>query len=214
MKERAKEALWNTRLEKGLQEMGLNLFSEQKEKLLAFLALLDKWNGTYNLTAIRDPEEMVPRQLLDSLSILRLLKGNRILDVGTGPGLPGIPLAVAKPELNFTLLDANGKKTRFVQQVKMELGLENVTVVQSRVEQFHTDDRFDVIVSRAFSSLPQFVRLTLPLLTVSGILLAMKGTLPEDEIAALDGEGMKIISEKLRVPYTTAERHAVVVTPL
>ncbi len=214
MKDRGKEGLWNIQLEKGLQEMDLNLPARQKDKLLAYLAILNKWNGTYNLTAVRDPEEMVPRQLLDSLSILHLLKGNRILDVGTGPGLPGIPLAIARPDANFTLLDANGKKTRFVQQAKIELGLENVTVAQSRVEQFDTVDRFDVIVSRAFASLPQFVHLTLPLLAASGILLAMKGTLPADEIAVLEKGGAKVAVERLKVPFTDAERHAVIVTPL
>jgi 16S rRNA (guanine527-N7)-methyltransferase len=193
--------------------MGINLEPEQKRKLLAYLVLLEKWNRAYNLTAVRDPEEMVSRQLLDALSILDLLTGRRVLDVGTGAGLPGIPLAVARPEWRFTLLDANGKKTRFVQQAKMELGLDNLTVIQARVEQFPTDDRFDSIVSRAFSSLPQFVELALPLLGENGILVAMKGVSPEDEIKTVEAKGMIVHCKRLQVPLSAAERHAIMIFP-
>jgi 16S rRNA (guanine527-N7)-methyltransferase len=193
--------------------MGQGLDAPQKEKLLRYLALLHKWNSTYNLTAVRDPKEMVPRQLLDALSILHLIKGKRVLDVGTGPGLPGIPLAVALPQVQFTLLDSNGKKTRFVQQAKMELGLVNVTVVQSRIEQFSPDNRFDTITSRAFSSLQKFVDLTLPLLIDAGSLVAMKGSLPKDEIKLLEQQGLKTLSEKLLVPMSSAQRHAVLISP-
>jgi 16S rRNA (guanine527-N7)-methyltransferase len=206
------ENLWQKQLDQGLLEMGLNLTAEQKQKLLGYLALLNKWNSTYNLTAVRDPQEMVPRQLLDALSILHLMKGKGILDVGTGPGLPGIPLAIVLPQLQFTLLDSNGKKTRFVQQAKMELQLDNVTVVHSRIEQLPTDNRFDTITSRAFSSLQKFVELSLPLLSEEGILVAMKGTLPKQEISAVEAMGLNVIPSGLRIPLTTAERHAVVVT--
>jgi 16S rRNA (guanine527-N7)-methyltransferase len=206
------ESLWQQQLDQGLPEMGLELEAEQREKLLRYLALLNKWNKTYNLTAVRDPQEMVARQLLDSLSILHLIKGKHILDVGTGPGLPGIPLAIALPQLQFTLLDSNGKKTRFVQQAKMELQLNNVTVVQSRIEQFHSERPFDTITSRAFSSLYKFVELTLSLLADQGSLVAMKGTLPQEEISAVEDEGVSIVSAQLRVPMSEAARHAAVVT--
>jgi 16S rRNA (guanine527-N7)-methyltransferase len=206
------ERLWQQQLDQGLPEMSLDLEVSQREKLLSYLTLLNKWNKTYNLTAVRDPQEMVPRQLLDSLSILHLIKGKHILDVGTGPGLPGIPLAIALPQLQFTLLDSNGKKTRFVQQAKMELQLDNVTVVQSRLEQLPCDKRFDTITSRAFSSLPKFVHLALSLLTDSGLLVAMKGAFPKEEIDAVEDQGLCIVSERLRVPMSAADRHAVVVT--
>jgi 16S rRNA (guanine527-N7)-methyltransferase len=204
--------IWQQQLDRGLLELGLELTAAQRQKLLGYLAILNKWNKTYNLTAVRDPWEMVPRQLLDALSILHLIKGKQVLDVGTGPGLPGIPLAIALPQLQFTLLDSNGKKTRFVQQAKMELQLTNVTVVQSRIEQFSPDSRFDTITSRAFSSLQQFVELTLPLLADSGSLVAMKGALPEEEIDAVKDEGLRIVSEQLHVPLSQAVRHAAVIT--
>lgn len=212
MKDSEFERLWQNQLDQGLLEMELELDTSQKEKLLHFLALLNKWNSIFNLTAVRDPKEMVPRQLLDALSILHLIKGKRVLDVGTGPGLPGIPLAVALPRLEFTLLDSNGKKTRFVQQAKMELGLENVSVVQSRIEQFNPASCFDTITSRAFSSLEKFVDLTLPLLADSGLLVAMKGSLPKDEMKAMEEQGLVTISEKLRVPMSSAQRHAILIS--
>ena len=124
-------------LQQGLREMGLNLAAPVQKKLLNFLKLLEKWNRAYNLTAIRDPEQMVPRHLLDSLTVLPYLQGSRVLDIGTGAGLPGIPLALARPDLEFTLLDSNAKKTRFATQALHELGLKNVVVQQERVEKFH-----------------------------------------------------------------------------
>jgi 16S rRNA (guanine527-N7)-methyltransferase len=206
------ERLWQNQLDQGLLEMGLELDTPQKEKLQRYLALLNKWNSAYNLTAVRDPKEMVPRQLLDALSILRLINGKRVLDVGTGPGLPGIPLAIALPQVEFTLLDSNGKKTRFVQQAKMELDLENVSVVQSRIEQFSPPNRFDTITSRAFSSLQKFVDQTLPLLVDTGLLVAMKGSLPKDEIKLMEEQGLTTNSEKLLVPMSRAQRHAVLIS--
>jgi 16S rRNA (guanine527-N7)-methyltransferase len=206
------ERLWRDQLDQGLLELKLDLDGRQREKLLRYLAILNKWNSTYNLTAVRDPLEMVPRQLLDALSILHLIRGGRVLDVGTGPGLPGIPLAIALPQVRFTLLDSNGKKTRFVQQARMELQLDNVAVVQSRIEQYRPDQPFDVITSRAFSSLQKFAELTLPLLAASGSLVAMKGTLPEEEIESLEAIGLSVATERLHVPMCTAQRHGIVVT--
>lgn len=201
---------WRSQLESGLNEMGLELTQVQQQKLLEYLALLMKWNKAYNLTAIRDPGEMVPRQLLDSLSILPLIQGSRILDVGTGAGLPGIPLAICLPHASFTLLDSNGKKTRFVQQAKLELGLGNLEVRQSRAEQFSDTAGFDVITTRAFAALPKIVELTAGLLKNNGIILAMKGTVPEEEVVLLRSTGVEVEITRLEVPES-GKRHAIIV---
>ena len=200
---------WAGQLASGLAAMGLGLEPPQRDALLDYLALLRKWNRAYNLTAVRDPLEMVPRQLLDSLSIRHLLQGERLLDVGTGPGLPGIPLAIAEPERRFVLLDANGKKTRFVQQAIFELGLANAATVQGRVETFRPEAPFDTIVSRAFAPLPRMVALTGQLLAAGGLLLAMKGVLPAAEMAQLRRQGFRVESERLQVPGSDGERHAI-----
>ena len=204
-----RERLWEQQLEQGLQEMAIDLSIAQRRQLLDYLTLLQKWNRRFNLTAVRDPEEMVSRQLLDSLSILRMLRGCRVLDVGSGPGLPGIPLAIARPELNFTLLDSNGKKTRFIEQARMELGLGNVTVVRSRVEAYQPPAPFDTITSRAFASLGKMVELTSHLLTEGGRYLAMKGAVPREEIEAMEEMGGQLTIQSLAVPGTQGERHAV-----
>lgn len=201
---------WNTQLEAGQNEMGLELSRIQQQKMLDYLALLMKWNKTYNLTAIRDPGEMVPRQLLDSLSILPWVQGRHVLDVGTGAGLPGIPLAICLPGVSFTLLDANGKKTRFVQQAKLELGLDNLNVQHSRAEQFADAAGFDTITSRAFAALPKMVELTTGLLADRGILLAMKGTVPQEEVELLRAAGAEVEIIRLQVPQS-GERHAIIV---
>jgi 16S rRNA (guanine527-N7)-methyltransferase len=202
-------AAWPEQLASGLAALAIALDQEQQRRLLDYLALLDKWNHAYNLTAIRDPGEMVRRQLLDSLSILPLVRGQRVLDVGTGPGLPGIPLAIALPGVHFTLLDSNGKKTRFVQQAVLELGLKNVAVVQGRVEAFRPAAGFDTITARAFADLPRMLGLVGHLLADGGELLAMKGTIPHQEIAALEATGVHIEVRTLVVPGDPAERHAV-----
>jgi len=202
-------AAWLQQLEQGLRAMDIVLGAGRQALLLDYLSLLQTWNQTYNLTAIRDPDQMVSRQLLDSLSIQGLLHGQRILDVGTGPGLPGIPLAILHPERAFTLLDANGKKTRFVQQAVFNLGLENVQVVQQRIESWRPPQPFDSIVSRAFAALPKMFQLTRHLLNEGGLLLAMKGSVPEDEIRQLQREGLSLQVQRLTVPGTESERHAV-----
>jgi 16S rRNA (guanine527-N7)-methyltransferase len=203
-------ANWEGQLATGLEQMNLDIGQPQRQGLLSYLALLMKWNQAYNLTAIRDPDEMVPRQLLDSLSILPLIRGTRILDVGTGAGLPGIPLAICMPEAGFTLIDSNGKKTRFVQQVKMELGLGNIEVLQTRVEQLDRANSFDTITSRAFAALPKMVGLTQRLLADGGILLAMKGSIPRQEIEAVQAGGATVEVVELTLPLS-GERHALIV---
>lgn len=204
---------WRHQLSEGLRVMAIDLSERRQQLLLDYLALLLKWNKAFNLTAIRDPGEMVPRQLLDSLSILNLVQGERVLDVGTGPGLPGIPLAVAQPDRQFVLIDSNGKKTRFVQQAVVALGLDNVQVVRTRVEAYQPDAGFDTITSRAFAALPRMVQLTRHLLADQGRLLAMKGTVPTDEIAELAAEGYRVEVAALSVPGSDGQRHALLVVP-
>jgi 16S rRNA (guanine527-N7)-methyltransferase len=173
------------RLVSGLQAMQLELPESVVEGLLAYLALLIKWNKAYNLTAVRDPLEMVTRHLLDSLAVVPYLYGERIIDVGTGGGLPGIPLSIVFPQRQFTLLDSNGKKTRFLVQAKAELGLENVAVVHSRVEAYQPDQAYDVVITRAFASVADILRGSRHLLNDNGQMMAMKGAVPEEELAAL-----------------------------
>ncbi len=209
----SREQSWTQELQRGIAEMDLVLTTTQVQLLVDYLALLCKWNRAFNLTAIRNEEEMVSRQLLDSLSILPFITGDRVLDVGTGPGLPGIPLSVMMPECAFTLLDSNGKKTRFVQQSKTELALNNINVINGRVESEQQGDGFDTITSRAFSSLVNFVEVTAHLLAPGGRLVAMKGTLPADEIVRLEQMGYGTESHALQVPGTTGERHVVIITP-
>lgn len=202
---------WRSQLRDGLQAMAIDLSEGQQQLLLDYLGLLLKWNKAFNLTAIRDPDEMVSRQLLDSLSILPLLQGARVLDVGTGPGLPGIPLAVARPDSRFVLIDSNGKKTRFVQQSLVTLGLPNIEVVRTRVEAYRADAGFDTITSRAFAALPKMVQLTRHLLAEQGRLLAMKGTVPTEEIAQLEADGYRVEVVPLQVPGSDGARHALLV---
>ena len=204
------QALWQRQLEDGLAKMAITLSTEQQQLLLDYLALLVKWNQAYNLTAIRNPEEMVSRQLLDSLSIIKLVKGIRVLDVGTGPGLPGIVLAISLPDTYFTLIDSNGKKTRFVQQAISELKLPNAEVKQLRVEELQASEGYDTITSRAFAALPKMVELTKHLLAEGGQLLAMKGTVPQEEMDQVQSQGYLVKVEKLLVPDTDGERHAII----
>jgi 16S rRNA (guanine527-N7)-methyltransferase len=166
-------------LEAGLQQFDLQAINDS---VADYLLLLKKWNLAYNLTAIRDLESMVNKHILDSLAILPWLQGERIIDVGTGPGLPGIPLALARPETHFVLLDSNGKKTRFLKEVKRQLHLKNIEVVQFRVENYHPTQGFDTVLSRAFSTLAQMIQWTKHLIAEHGIWLAMKGRYPDTEL--------------------------------
>jgi len=184
-----------------------------RQRLLVFVRLLAKWNAAYNLTAVRDPEEMVTRHLLDSLVLLPYLHGSRVLDIGTGPGLPGIPLAVARPDCAFTLLDANAKKTRFVTQAVGELGLKNVDVLQARVENYRPEQKFDTLVARAFSSIAELLKSAQHLCAPGGRFLAMKGVYPEEELAAIPAEFAVSEVLALKVPGLDAARHLAIVVP-
>lgn len=186
----------------GLESLNLSLSENQIEQLLDFIKLLEKWNKAYNLTAIRDREAMVSLHLLDSLAITPYIEGKKIIDIGTGAGLPGIPLAIYFPEIEFTLLDSNAKKTRFVQQAILELKLKNVSVCHSRVEQFHPENNFDTVITRAFASLSDIVEWTAHLLSKEGVLLAMKGQSPD----VLIMESAKTTLIPVNVPGISAER--------
>lgn len=202
----------------GVAALGLALPDGAEARLLAYLALLDKWNRVYNLTAVRDAERMVSHHLLDSLTAVPYFQGGRadsirVLDVGSGGGLPGIPLAIARPELQVTLIDSIAKKTAFLLQVKAELGLKNLHVVTGRVEDFRPEAGFDVITSRAFSDLKEFVTLTRHLLKPGGRWLAMKGLYPHEEIVSLP-PGVKVSADyELLVPGLEASRHLIVLEP-
>jgi 16S rRNA (guanine527-N7)-methyltransferase len=196
-------------LTEGLGSLGLSSLEPEVPRLLAYQALLAKWNATYNLTAIRDPERMVSHHLLDSLAILTLLPPEplfRVLDVGTGAGLPGIPLAIARPHWKLTLLDSSHKKTAFVQQAVIELRLANVTVKTARVESFPANERYDYVVSRAFSELAEFIRVAGHLVKLGGEMLAMKGMHPQQEIDALSPPWKVVSVAPLRVPGLDADR--------
>lgn len=197
-------------LARGAQQLGIVLTDQQAVQLLAYMALLNKWNKAYNLTAVRDPKEMVSRHLLDSLSILPLVGSGHWLDVGSGGGMPGVILAVMLPDNQFTLLDSNGKKTRFLTQVKLELKLDNMQVVNSRVEAFSPGQPFDGIVSRAFSSLADFTELTRHLSKPDTQWLAMKGLYPEQELQALAEDFQVQRSVELSVPGSDASRHLLI----
>lgn len=181
-------------LEQGLKQFGLTSLCDA---LLMYLLLLNKWNLAYNLTAVRDLESMISKHVLDSLAILPWIKGDRILDVGTGAGLPGIPLAIAKPETHFVLLDSNGKKIRFLNEVKRQLDLKNLEIIQFRVENYHPTQGFDTVISRAFTSLEQMIKWTAHLIAKDGIWLAMKGRYPDTELNE--------IHQKYRVEQYTVE---------
>ncbi|OJZ18555.1 MAG: 16S rRNA (guanine(527)-N(7))-methyltransferase RsmG [Thiobacillus sp. 65-29] len=197
----------------GIAALDLALPAGAEEKLLAYLVLLDKWNRVYNLTAVRDVERMVSHHLLDSLAVLPYLQGETLLDVGSGGGLPGIPLAIARPALQVTLIDSIAKKTAFLLQAKAELGLANVSVVTGRVEDHKPEAPFDLITSRAFADLREFVTLTRHLLKPGGRWLAMKGLYPHEEVALLP-PGVKVSADHaLVVPGLEAHRHLIVLEP-
>ena len=194
----------------GIAVQGLILPEGAEAKLLAYLTLLDKWNRVYNLTAVRGIDRMVGHHLLDSLAAVPYFHGKNVLDVGSGGGLPGIPLAIARPELQVTLIDSVAKKTAFLLQAKAELGLDNLQVVTARVEDFKPVLAFDVITSRAFSDLRTFVTLTRHLLEPAGCWLAMKGLIPHEEIASLPDWTKVSANNALQVPGLEASRHLIV----
>lgn len=197
-------------LKNGAQSLALDLSESQYERLIDYLALLSKWNAVYNLTAIRDPMQMVTQHLLDSLAAApAFATAKNVLDVGAGGGLPGIVLAITRPDMRVSLIDTVHKKTAFLTQVKAELGLSNVTVYTARVEQLEVAKKFDVITSRAFADLSDFVSWSAHLLDEGGRFIAMKGVAPDDEVARLP-DGWKVSSlQSLNVPGLQAERHLV-----
>jgi len=202
-----------TDLAEGLESLGARLASGAEERLLAYLALVEKWNRVYSLTAVRDPGSMLQQHLLDSLAVLPYLSGTRVLDVGSGAGLPGIPMAIALPEARVTLIDANHKKSAFLRQAVIELNLDNVHVICQRVEQWRPEAPFDVVISRAFSDLGQFIELAGRLCARDGVLAAMKGVYPHEELSQIPA-GFRLSEViALQIPGLSASRHLVIVRP-
>ncbi|WP_243391528.1 16S rRNA (guanine(527)-N(7))-methyltransferase RsmG [Pseudohalioglobus lutimaris] len=201
-----------SQLARGCEALGVGSDDATQAALLGYLELLIKWNRAYNLTAVREPAQMITRHLLDSLAIAPHLQGQRLIDVGTGGGMPGVPMAVLFPQREFHLLDSNGKKTRFLFQVKTALGLDNMTVHQARVESFHSEVPFDAVLSRAFASLEDMVAGCRHLLAEGGHFLAMKGAFPEQELAAVAGDCHLRAVHELQVPGLDEQRHLVDLT--
>lgn len=197
------DQLWDS----GLQQLGCQASEKQLEQLKQYIELLHRWNKTYNLTAVRTPQDMVPLHIFDSLAVADLIAGDNCLDVGSGAGLPTIPLAIMQTQRQFSALDTNGKKTRFIQQAVIQLGLKNVNVIQARIENWQAENRFDAIISRAFASIHNFVNASSRHLAEDGILYAMKGQFPKAEMDSLP-KGFKLKqTHKLNVPFVEGERH-------
>jgi 16S rRNA (guanine527-N7)-methyltransferase len=182
-----------------------------RDPLLAFLHLLEKWNAAYNLTAVREPEKMVTHHVLDSLAVIPHLRGPRIIDIGAGAGIPGIPLALACPEYEFVLLDSNAKKTRFITQAINELGLTNAGVERARAEDYRPARLYDTVISRAFASLAEMLEMTQHLGAPHGVFVAMKGNYPEDELGAVPPSFRIDGVEPVQVPELNAQRHVVLI---
>jgi len=196
----------------GLKALGLPATSPGNDKLLRYLGLLEKWNSAYNLTAIRDPADMVTRHLLDSLVGLPWVRG-RVADIGSGAGCPGIALAIMNPELAVTLLDSNGKRIRFLRHVIASLGLNNVDVAHTRAEDYRPGQKFDTLVVRAFGTLSEMLAATVHLLTAQGRIVAWKGSYPTAEMSAVRSAGeFRCIAHRVIVPGLCAERHLLVMT--
>jgi 16S rRNA (guanine527-N7)-methyltransferase len=195
------------KLSQGLQALAIKLDDATQNKLLDYLTLLQKWNKVHNLTAVRDPNDMVTLHLLDSLAVLPHIRQGRLLDVGSGAGLPGIPLAIVRPDLQVTVMDSNHKKASFMRQAKAVLGIGNLEVACGRVEEFRPEYKFDMVISRAFSDLAEFMRLTNHLCAEGGMWLAMKGVYPHEELAQVTGRTAEVVP--LTVPGLEAQRHLV-----
>ena len=202
------------KLLQGLRAMKIDADAVVRTKLLQFLEMLEHWNRAYNLTAVRDIEQMLPRHVLDSLSVLPYVHGPRVLDIGTGAGLPGIPLALALPTYEFVLIDRNGKKLRFVRQAIHELGLKNVEIVHEAVETYCPPSGFQTLIARALKAIPDMLPGCRHLCAADGVVLAMKGLYPAAELSALDG-GFRVRDVvRLTVPGLDATRHLVILEPV
>jgi 16S rRNA (guanine527-N7)-methyltransferase len=200
------------RLEALLAQTTLVVSDTQKQQLLKLVALLHKWNKAYNLTSVRDPDEMLVKHIMDSIVVSPYLSGQRFIDVGTGPGLPGLPLAIMNPDKEFVLLDSLGKRIRFITQAVYELQLTNVTPVQSRVEEYQPEIKFDGVLSRAFASLEDMLHWCQHLPADGGVFLALKGVKPSAEIANLNSKFKLDAAHKLIVPELEGERHLIVMS--
>ncbi|MEF1216931.1 16S rRNA (guanine(527)-N(7))-methyltransferase RsmG [Photobacterium damselae] len=200
------------RLAQLISQTDLQVTEQQLGQLVGYVELLNKWNKAYNLTSVRDPNEMLVKHIMDSIVVSEYLKGDHYIDVGTGPGLPGIPLAIMCPEKSFTLLDSLGKRIRFIRQVIFELKITNVTPVQSRVEEFQPEEGFDGVLSRAFASMTDMVTWCHHLPKANGNFLALKGQFSEQEVAELPDWCTVNEVNSLRVPELDGERHLVVLS--
>lgn len=198
-------------LEQLLVQADISLPDQQKHQLLQLVGLLHKWNKAYNLTSVREPDAMLVRHILDSIVVSPYLTATRYIDVGTGPGLPGLPLAIVNPDKQFVLLDSLGKRIRFIRQVILELGLTNVTAVQSRVEDFHDEAGFDGVLSRAFASLNDMLTWCHHLPSPQGVFLALKGIYPEEELTSMPSGFTMVSAHRLAVPQLDAERHLIMI---
>nr|WP_211091621.1 16S rRNA (guanine(527)-N(7))-methyltransferase RsmG [Pseudoalteromonas peptidolytica] len=195
-----------------LADTSIELSEQQKQQLVDYVQLLDKWNKAYNLTSVRDPKEMMVKHIMDSLVVAPHLTGSNYIDVGTGPGLPGMVLAIARPDINFVLLDSLGKRVRFLMQVKHGLGIDNVTPVQSRVEEYQPSVKLDGVLSRAFASLQDMIQWCSHLIDDQGVFLALKGQYPADELEKLPN-GVSLSQDiSLVVPKLDGERHLIILS--
>tara|TARA_R100000750_G_scaffold13034_4_gene8367 strand:+ start:15968 stop:16588 length:621 start_codon:yes stop_codon:yes gene_type:complete len=195
-----------------LEQAQLTLSESQIDQQLALVGLLDKWNKAYNLTSVRNPKDMLPRHIMDSLAVRQYLQGQRFIDVGTGPGLPGLPLAIAEPDKEFVLLDSLGKRIRFIRQVCHELKLANVTPVQARVEDYQDEKKFDGVISRAFASLNDMLSWCEHLPSDKGRFYALKGLYPQEELDELSANYKTESIEQINVPGIDASRHIVIIS--
>ncbi|NRD71873.1 16S rRNA (guanine(527)-N(7))-methyltransferase RsmG [Shewanella sp. VB17] len=197
----------SAKLDEYLAEMKLSATAQQKKQLIGFVEMLNKWNKAYNLTSIRDPQQMLIRHIMDSLTVSEHLVGERFIDVGTGPGLPGIPLAIMNPDKSFVLLDSLGKRIRFQKQVQHELGINNISSVESRVEVFEPEIKFDGVLSRAFASIQDMLHWCHHLPNPTGCYYALKGQLADDEMANIPAGFTVTDIIELKVPHLDEQRH-------
>jgi 16S rRNA (guanine527-N7)-methyltransferase len=192
-----------------LKDSDVTPSSEQIEKLVAYVLMMHKWNKAYNLTSVRDPQQMLIKHIVDSIVVAPFLSQTYYIDVGTGPGLPGIPLAIMCPDKHFVLLDSLGKRVRFMKQAAYELKLSNIEPVQSRVEDYQSKVKLDGVISRAFASLKDMLHWCQHLVDSQGIFLALKGQLPEDELKEISDKFDLVEIIKLKVPHLVGERHII-----